>query len=733
MDTDSTRRVQRSQLDAALRDAFRRKDELAPMVRHELGENLEEIASGENLRNIIFNLLEWAESHNKTDDVLDGAIEEVPNNQKLLRCRNQTSNAWKWKNYIEGLAEELNGTRQQLDVSLDSHLPLYGLGSGSPDTRPVDDIFSDFLADKSCRLLVLRGKAGSGKSDLLKKWQLTQLRNVHQIYKNYKEARKTKFPTKLPNVPTVLVPILVEVRSCPDKFAMEDFLSVSLPNSTTLTQLVDLSSPNSMYKFIHQPGLELLVLLDALDEIQLLSRDLITPRIDMLKKAVSSNLDSVKWVISVRTDEETLLFQLTGVLDSTHTHYRIIDLCDLELNHVASYVRAKLRQDQTDEDVENHGELLTNVLLQSPLGKLVRIPMWLAVATNYLVTEWLVGTDISFTNSPLANYLESCINKIIIRELAKCHLPGGASGEIMFGLSNLAYEMEYTHRDYCISVHIRGCLGHDARYELVPFQIGIMLKDHDEQRVRFSEICLQLFYCAKAVLNVYPSEINEMLTLVQKPASRSGWIWAFLLDRLAASDYPDQLAAAKAFLFQTKYLDIIVECFLHTPAYIWATNKNRTDLLRVLCESAALNIPEIVPVWLRLIQFAKDEDLIADLFEAAYNSQVPSLSAEAMERLTSLTFLSNDPLTDQTIVSATRIKLLQATLDYLKSDAITSIQQLSELFDTHWLHILDAVQVAEPSECLAILNLVQSWIGAESVQVAELIEILRARGDVYNE
>jgi len=171
---------------------------------------------------------------------------------------------------------------------------------------------------------------------------------------------------------------------------------------------------------------------------------------------------------------------------------------------------------------------------------------------------------------------------------------------------------------------------------------------------------------------------------------------------------------------------------LHTPAYIWATNKNRTDLLRVLCESAALNIPEIVPVWLRLIQFSKDEDLTADLFEAA-KSQVPGLSAEALERLSSLNFLSNDPLTDQTIVSDTRIKLLQAALDYLKYDAITSIQQLSELFDTHWLHILDAVQVAEPSECLAILNLVQSWIGAESVQVAELIEILRARGDVYNE
>ncbi|MDQ2810118.1 MAG: effector-associated domain EAD1-containing protein [Chloroflexota bacterium] len=723
--------MQRNQLDAALRDAFRRKADLTRMVRNRLGENLEEIAGEGNLKDQVFSLLEWATSHDKIEEVLTGAIEEVPSNPKLLGCRDQISNSWKWKNYIEGLAENLFDKDGHVYGSLKSHLSLNGSCLGSSAIRPIDDLFDAFLADGSCRLLVLRGKAGSGKSALLKKWQLKQLRNVRQIYENYDEARKTDSPTELPDVPTIFVPVLAEVRSRPDKLAIEDFLAVSFANTLALTQMVDLSNPNSMYKFIHQSGLKLLVLLDALDEIQLLDQNSITKRIDIIKNAISTTL-SIKWIISVRIDEESLIPQLTDVLQSNY--YQIIDLCDLELDHVASYVRANLPKSQTEEDSENHGKLLTDFLMQSPLNRLIRVPMWLVEATNYLVTKWLVDTNIALTNLPLVKYLEFCINKVIIREIDKYNLSRNVIQEIILGLSNLAHDMESMNKDYCMSIEVGEILANHSNYGVIPFHTGIMIKGADEQRAFFSEIHLQFFFCAKFMFttlgrshnNRNPSSIIEKLFVTQETATRSGWIWAFLLDMLNSAEYSDVLLRVGETLFQAQHLDTVYECFLHSPAYIWDDPRSREDLLRVLRESAAINTPETVAIWLRLIQSTKDEELVADLFVAAYESHVQGLAEEAMERLTSLSFL----LADQPDQSDTRISLLQAVLNYLKYDTSTNIQQLSDLFDVRWPQILDAVSVAAPNQCLPILDFVQSWVGPWSHHATVLLEKLRTRYNI---
>ncbi|MBW4600070.1 MAG: toll/interleukin-1 receptor domain-containing protein [Calothrix sp. FI2-JRJ7] len=54
------------------------------MIREsDLDINLEEIVFGENLNDVVFELINWAESHNKLDALVKAAYQENPNNAKL--------------------------------------------------------------------------------------------------------------------------------------------------------------------------------------------------------------------------------------------------------------------------------------------------------------------------------------------------------------------------------------------------------------------------------------------------------------------------------------------------------------------------------------------------------------------------------------------------------------------------------------------------------------------------
>lgn len=54
------------------------------LVRIELGENLEAIATGRNLREIVFDLVTWAETNGRVDDLLKGAQRQNPGNRDLV-------------------------------------------------------------------------------------------------------------------------------------------------------------------------------------------------------------------------------------------------------------------------------------------------------------------------------------------------------------------------------------------------------------------------------------------------------------------------------------------------------------------------------------------------------------------------------------------------------------------------------------------------------------------------
>lgn len=70
-------------LTEALIAAFYKKTSLAQMVRFSLNENLDVIAGGMDLKEIAFNLAQWAEAHEKIEELLIGAREQNTGNSKL--------------------------------------------------------------------------------------------------------------------------------------------------------------------------------------------------------------------------------------------------------------------------------------------------------------------------------------------------------------------------------------------------------------------------------------------------------------------------------------------------------------------------------------------------------------------------------------------------------------------------------------------------------------------------
>jgi WD40 repeat protein len=67
----------------SLLDGFRSIDELKQLVRFGLGENLEEVAGGDNLRNVVFRLVEHTESRGTTTDLVFAAQKGRPQNPRL--------------------------------------------------------------------------------------------------------------------------------------------------------------------------------------------------------------------------------------------------------------------------------------------------------------------------------------------------------------------------------------------------------------------------------------------------------------------------------------------------------------------------------------------------------------------------------------------------------------------------------------------------------------------------
>src|SRR5690242_11257559 len=81
---------QQRQLEEILLGAFPTKSVLTRMVRHGLDENLSAISAGENLQEVVFDLIEWARTHDRVADLIRAGLESNPDYSRLSAFAEQT-------------------------------------------------------------------------------------------------------------------------------------------------------------------------------------------------------------------------------------------------------------------------------------------------------------------------------------------------------------------------------------------------------------------------------------------------------------------------------------------------------------------------------------------------------------------------------------------------------------------------------------------------------------------
>ncbi|NEP20620.1 effector-associated domain EAD1-containing protein [Moorena sp. SIO3I6] len=78
-----------AQIESALCSAFPSEMKLAMMLRHQFSQNLAQVASGGNLKEIVYNLVQDFQTRNSLENLLDGALNENPRNSELKKLYSQ--------------------------------------------------------------------------------------------------------------------------------------------------------------------------------------------------------------------------------------------------------------------------------------------------------------------------------------------------------------------------------------------------------------------------------------------------------------------------------------------------------------------------------------------------------------------------------------------------------------------------------------------------------------------
>jgi len=101
---------QRRTLVNAILSGYPSKQELARMVAYDLEKNLDSIAGGENLSDVVFNLVEWAGTHNCIRDLVHAAHKNNPQNVQIDELLTQSL---KWVNTPANLNPTASRDRSQ--------------------------------------------------------------------------------------------------------------------------------------------------------------------------------------------------------------------------------------------------------------------------------------------------------------------------------------------------------------------------------------------------------------------------------------------------------------------------------------------------------------------------------------------------------------------------------------------------------------------------------------------
>ncbi|MEM7033549.1 MAG: effector-associated domain EAD1-containing protein [Chloroflexota bacterium] len=144
------------QLKKALVDAFPTKGKLAQVVKYGLNKNLDQVAFGENLDEVVFKVIQQADANNQIGRLVETAREENPGNILL-------------KTFAENFEYLLYDAQPEPDNLSD---PYQGLNAFTENDakfffgrdRHIDQLVEEVNQQK---LVVVLGASGSGKSSLV--------------------------------------------------------------------------------------------------------------------------------------------------------------------------------------------------------------------------------------------------------------------------------------------------------------------------------------------------------------------------------------------------------------------------------------------------------------------------------------------------------------------------------------------------------------------------------------
>ena len=182
-------------LQEAMLQAYPNKSDLEQIVRFYLDENLDEIAGGNTNKNIIFNLISWAESTGKLKILLEKIYQDRPDNSKLQKTVEELlikinfipEKSNKKLSDREQLIKNINSElmdrfqyslesinpinlrkeEQPLQVKRDYHIEIKGANFGNHLLPPNLDILDIFNEPRVKSRLLILGNPGSGKTTTL--------------------------------------------------------------------------------------------------------------------------------------------------------------------------------------------------------------------------------------------------------------------------------------------------------------------------------------------------------------------------------------------------------------------------------------------------------------------------------------------------------------------------------------------------------------------------------------
>ena len=245
------------QIEEALLSAFPSMDALQRMVRHELNINLNAISSGRNLRDVVFNLIQWAESRGQLEALLRGARAVNPGNPQLSEVVSKID-IWSM------------GKRETIEViELISSAKKSGSPSIDLSNRNLTELPEEIYFTETLVALNLSGNSISSLSPLIKTLPNLEVltlsgNRLYELPDEFSNLKKLRL-LSLSNNPLTTVPFVVTNLQSLELIDMSNTRLATIPRE--LYRLFNLQTLNLGQNNIRDipPGMKALTKLSSLN------------------------------------------------------------------------------------------------------------------------------------------------------------------------------------------------------------------------------------------------------------------------------------------------------------------------------------------------------------------------------------------------------------------------------------------------------------------------------------